>query len=218
MFKSAPEPSVDTCPPRTILGGEYKQLSSGQDINDLTEGMYFSFSTAVIQSLLHGPGTTDQEIIIESHPRIKNNPYGYQLYYWIHEGRIWIRHYHNLQGWSSWVEIATGLPSFYKNYATFQGLVSAITGDIKWDGTTHLPADADNSIDVSTLGCGLYTVTHGRKIIGHPSEISSQVTLIIRTTYSSPDKSTILIPIEAGTGVGIWAKYKDSIASFAKVV
>lgn len=150
-------------------------------------------------------------------PFYRDGYWRYQIFASIYDGRVWMR-----SGTSStytpWAEVAFDYPSFYKNYATFQGLVSAITGDIKWDGTTHLPADADNSIDVSTLGCGLYTVTHGRKIIGHPSEISSQVTLIIRTTYSSPDKSTILIPIEAGTGVGIWAKYKDSIASFAKVV
>lgn len=120
--------------------------------------------------------------------------------------------------WKDWQEITGNLPTFYKNYATFQGLVSAITGNINWNGTTHLVAETDNSVDVSTLECGVYSVTHGRKIIGHPSEISTQVTLIIRAAYSGDDKSTLLVPVEAGTGVGIWAKYKDSVASFAKVV
>lgn len=102
----------------SVLGVQYKTLSSSDNLDNLGYGWYYlgggetppdnsPFGNNEAFSLYCTPNGTDRVLQIA----IRNNKMKYRIRW---------------GSWQSWVEVSTDVPLFYKNYATLDNLVTAI--------------------------------------------------------------------------------------------
>lgn len=177
-----------------ILGDEIR-IPDTADLNTYKTSGYYARASSNLSNITNIPSGVSNGFKL-----LVFNPYGgsqYGTQILVVNNKIYIRNHLDENNWSSWVEIATGIPSFYKNYTTLADLWSGLAY-----ATTEM-SDCNNA----PLGIGLVT--------SNTQNIPASATMIVLTLgNSSGHKAQLCFRATGylfyrGYAGGVWSAWKE---------
>lgn len=184
----------------TVLGGAlvspHINIAQGVNLNDLTQGSYLCISSTTAATLQNCPVSLPFVLWV-----FKNNNAPYQAQMLVSQDGSYLRNTNT----ESWQRIATGIPSFYKNYSDLSSLASAL-GVFKFV----------NTITDDVLNCrhhGTYIVT--KDAANRPT--TDQVYYYMMTFKAHTENEMPCIAISADFGSMYFGAIKTNIVIWHKI-
>lgn len=110
--------------------------------------------------------------------------------------KLWMRQYYTYGGWTSWKEISTDIPSFYKSYADLSSLANAL-------GVKHI--ETHSQLEGTINGQGVYLFKQGIYGIS-PDPCSVLVAFNSAAVLTNTHDKTKLLLFRYDSSTGTWVE------------